>query len=276
MQTTLAHEYAIGVTNDPATGLRGLDLELLSIEMEEIAGDRTFINYDSQNRVIGTAGNPAAEQLQKLVGGHVRYLLTLPDQHVKEEKGLDELLARVNSGAKNGAKGGKKWVSGPVTRQTSALESFKQMLALTALPEKEFRVGDSWPAEFKSDDSLGGAISIHATNTFRGWQDHDRKKCARIELSGVVTPRRTNSVDQLDKAALRRGMIFDTATISGVCWLDPAAAFPTEVIHEQSFSRAGAFGSQKKGTNAVPQRFTSQSRQTISFKLIDMSLGPAG
>ena len=85
MQTSLAHEYAIGVTNDPATGLRGLDLELLSIEMEETAGDRTFINYDSQNRVVGTAGNPAAEQLQRMVGGHIRFLITLPDQRVQEE-----------------------------------------------------------------------------------------------------------------------------------------------------------------------------------------------
>jgi hypothetical protein len=72
-------------------------------------------------------------------------------------------------------------------------------------------------------------------------------------------------------------MIFDTATISGVCWLDPAASFATEVTFEQSFDRSGTFGSPKKqATNSPPQKFSAQSRQTISFKLIDMTVGGAG
>jgi len=93
-QLSLAHEYAISVTNDPATGLRGLDVEFLSIEMEQSAGEETFLSYDSQNRVTGTGGNPAAEQLARLVGGHVRYLIDSPNQKVIAEDGVSDLLAR--------------------------------------------------------------------------------------------------------------------------------------------------------------------------------------
>src|SRR4051812_25088920 len=43
-QLTLAHEYAIAVTNTPErSGFRKLDVELLSVEMEETSGERTYL-----------------------------------------------------------------------------------------------------------------------------------------------------------------------------------------------------------------------------------------
>src|SRR5258705_2266216 len=74
-QTSLAHEYAVTVTNAPQSGKRGLDVELLSIEVEETMGGRTLLTYDSQNRVVGTGGNPAAEALARMIGGRVRFLV---------------------------------------------------------------------------------------------------------------------------------------------------------------------------------------------------------
>ena len=277
-QLNLAHEYAITVTNDPATGLRGLDVELLSIEMEETSGDRTFVSYDSQNRVTGTGGNPVAEQLARLVGGHVRYLIDSPNQRVVAENGVNELLARANSKSKNAR---KPDVSGPVNTQTLALESFKQMLALTALPERQFAVGDNWPITFESKNSPGGPVTVSTTNIFRGWQEHDRKKCARIELSGLLVSHRTNGNDDSNLRGGRRGMLFNEGLLSGVYWIDPASSFATEVTFDYSLSRSGAFGGSRKtagqATNAAPpQTFTAKARQTISFKLIDMNLAPAG
>jgi len=288
-QTSLAHEYAVIVTNAPESGKRGLDVELLSIEVEETMGGRTLLTYDSQNRVVGTGGNPAAEALARMIGGRIRFLVDA-DNKVLAEQGMNDLLARANQpgtnnttqGGRFGGGGGNRGFAsgggGIVARQGGALENFKQMLALSVLPQGEFRVGDTWPAQFEITAGGPRPIVVAGTNLFRGWQEHERKKCARIEFTGTVGGEQaTNSAGSGNFRGGRRGgggmMMLSQGTISGVCWIDPGSGLPTEVSVEQALTRSGAFGGRgRQGTNGPAQSFSAQQRQTFSVKLIESTL----
>src|SRR6266850_1155434 len=272
-QTTLAHEYAVTVTNAPTAGKRGLEVELLSIEIEETMGGRTLLTYDSQNRVVGTGGNPAAEALARIVGGRIRYLLDASNRVIAEE-GMNDFLARANRPGTNNTAPGNRFGGGNrgfgggglVARQGGALDNFKQMLALSALPQSEFRVGDTWPVQFEMSSGGGRPIVVSGTNLFRGWQEHERKKCARIEFTGSIGGEQgTNSTPGGNFRGGRRGgmmMMLNQGSISGICWLDPASGLPTEVSVEQALTRSGGFGGRgRQGTNGPPQSFTAQQRQ---------------
>jgi hypothetical protein len=146
------------------------------------------------------------------------------------------------------------------------------MLALSALPQRPYRIGDAWPVRFEVNAG-GRTMTVSGTNTFRGWQEHERKKCARIDLLGSIASRKKPGSAKSEDRANGGGMIGGDGTIVGTCWFDPAARFPTEVAFENSFMRT-ANQSDRPSTNAA-QAFAAQSRQAFSFKLIDVALASA-
>jgi hypothetical protein len=68
-------------------------------------------------------------------------------------------------------------------------------------------------------------------------------------------------------------MMLSQGTISGICWIDPDSALPTEVSMEQALTRSGGFGGRgRQGTNGPAQSPSAQQRQTFSVKLIESTL----
>jgi len=61
MENRFAQEYALTATN-AADGNRGLEMEILAIELEAGSGDQ-MMNYDSRNKVAPTGGAMGEAQM---------------------------------------------------------------------------------------------------------------------------------------------------------------------------------------------------------------------
>jgi hypothetical protein len=163
------------------------------------------------------------------------------------------------------------------------------ILDLSGLPDKPVRVGDSWPVQREAGPSAGpgGALVLNATYTLKGWQEHEQKRCARIDIIGTLAPKTGN-------APARQGTPspLEKSKVTGHCWLDPVLEFPIETALDQSYTvnsvvaqfrqgtnalartRQGATNpppQQALGTNAPPQKVSSSARQTLSIKLVEVT-----
>jgi hypothetical protein len=103
-----------------------------------------------------------------------------------------------------------------------------------------------------------GALVLHITNTFRGWQEHDSKKCARVEFAGIIA-----SKDEADSAA-PAGMKLRDGVISGHYWFSPEMLVPLETSIDQNYTISTGQG------NAAGFSFTAPVRQNVSLRLIEM------
>src|SRR5262249_50546424 len=93
METTLGQDYSVTVTNTAPDGSRGLLLEIHALTMNIASGDTYVMNYDSDNPSVGFSDGSLAEQLQKLIGGKIRYQLS-PENKVMRMDGFQELMDR--------------------------------------------------------------------------------------------------------------------------------------------------------------------------------------
>ena len=272
----LAQEVAVTVTNAP-NGNRGLELELLALELEITQGERSLVHYASQNELVSATGNPVIESLEKLIGGHIYYLLS-PENKVLRMEGVKEFLERADGSAPVSAGAGRP----NQPRRTTSVRSYynpdslRAILDLSGLPDKPVRVGDSWPVQRSFPAGSGGASVVNATYTFKGWQEHDRKKCARIDISSALGAKPSN-------APARQGTSspLKDSKLSGQCWVDLALEFPVETVLDQSYTvntvvaqpRPGtnAPAQNQPGTNAAPQTVSSPVRQNLSIKLLEVT-----
>jgi hypothetical protein len=101
---------------------------------------------------------------------------------------------------------------------------------LNGAPDKEMRIGDSWPFTRQVDAPIIGKLSISMTNTLRGWQQHEGAKCARVEFTGTV--------NSMGGAAGPRGgsIAINDGQVKGAYWYDPAIGLSRELKLDQSYT----------------------------------------
>jgi hypothetical protein len=283
----LAQEVAITVTNGPQGNL-GLELELLALELEIVQGERTLVQYATHNEVVSATGNPAIESLEKLIGGRLYYLLS-PENKVLRMEGMKEFMERAEGRAPSSTAVGKP----PQPRRTSTVRSYynpdslRAILDLSGMPDKPVRIGDSWPVQREAGPTPGpgGALIVNATYTLKGWQEHEQKRCARIDITGTLAPKTGNT-------PARQGVSspLEKSKVTGQCWLDPVLEFPIETALDQSYTVNSVVAQLRQGTNAPvqtrqgtnsppqgqgtnvpPQKVSSSARQTLSIKLVEVT-----
>jgi len=169
-------DYALTVTNAGAQGNRGLSLEILSLETSTTVGDNCTLNFDSESQVDTGTDNSISDLLRQSIGSHLYYLLA-PNGRILKVSGVRELLQTGSNGPVSSA-----------LRRVYNPEYFKEILELCSLPEGPVKVGDSWA--FKRETTVGSStFSAEGTCTFKGWQDHEKHKCAVIDVDGTLRPR---------------------------------------------------------------------------------------
>lgn len=271
--TIVAQEYAITVTNAPQAGQRGLEMEILALEVQAAMGDMEF-SYDSANRVMDNTGNPIAQTLSNLIGGKV-YFLVGPDNKVLKLEGTKELFDRVDGPAGGGRRGGGMG-AGALLRRTYSDDYFKEMVELSGLPDKAVRVGDSWPIKRVVNGGLVGDLLLDTVQIFKGWQTHERRKCARIDFDGTVAASGSNSL-----LGMMGRMELENGKIHGTTWVDPSLSLPVETVLDQSMDIKVALPQPgRRGTNAAaqptnspPQSWSGPSRVHMTIKLLDTEGG---
>jgi hypothetical protein len=108
----------------------------------------------------------------------------------------------------------------------------------------------------------------------RGWQEHDAKKCARVEFNGAVELA-TNAAANPMAAFMR----VENGTVAGHYWFAPEIGIPIETVLEQKMVISIVnIGGQSRWTNNaanpaatnLPARISVPVRQNISIKLIEV------
>jgi hypothetical protein len=281
MEITLGQDYSITVTNATTNGVRGLQLEIHSLTMDIASGDTYIMNYDTDNPGAGLSDSPIADQLQKLVGGRIRYLLS-PENKVMRMDGFQELMERM--GGPGRAVRGQGPPPGMINRIYNP-QYFRQLVELTGLPPESVRIGDRWPVKRDLSAVGMGSLAIDLTATFRGWQKHDNRNCALLEFSGSLLPKtepapagppgtnRTSDVRKLIRAITSPSAApsnIEKGSVTGKSWFDPSLGFTAETAVDQTLVSKGTTR-RTQGTNVVMNVITNTTHQRVWIKLLDVA-----
>ncbi len=261
-----AQEYALVATN-AADGNRGLELEILAIEVEAGAGNQTM-NYDSRNKVV-PGGGAMGEALGQLIGGKIRYLLT-PENKVLQVEGIDELIQRMDAPTDgNPAPGGRRGrgAASGMARGFFNEEVLKQMIEFTGMPSNAIRIGESWTDVKEMKVPMIGALVVTTTNTLRGWQEREGRKCARVDFTGVISSKAGEATN-----ALGIQMQIESGNIAGQYWFAPEVGLPTDTEVDQNY-RIRMSGVPQAGRNAdnTFKDMNVSVQQRVTVKLLEVT-----
>jgi hypothetical protein len=278
LENHFAQEYALVVTN-AADGHRGIEMEILAFEIVAARGDQEFINYDSGNKVAPGNG-PMTDLFDKLIGGKIYYLVA-PDSTVVRVEGVKELFDRAEppadpsaeAQAVPGRRGGAMGGAG-MLRSAYNEDVFRQMIELAGAPPNSVRIGENWTTTRETSAPIIGKLTITTTNTLRGWQEHEGRRCARVEFTGTVAFG-TNT------GPLAAFLKLEGGSVTGRYWFAPDLGIPVETIFDQEMTlRMANFGAAqgrrpRDGTNAdastnAAASITAPMRQNISVKLVEV------
>ncbi len=206
---TLAKKYGLTVLQATPGGGHEVELEFLSIRDRIALGGHTMLDYDSTQKSSASRTNSLTDLFGKVVGSKIRYFLNASNE-VERMEGVDELEQRLSSGlsAKASAFSRIQFNEGNLKQLMSGLHLY--------LPSKAVQPGDTWPVQTEMAMGPLGTASIDHTVTFRNWEQHWKRNCARLEFQGTMkTKPGPNSNPAGTSASTLEG------TGSGVAWFDP-------------------------------------------------------
>lgn len=265
MESSISQDFAINVS-EGLRGGRNLEVQFKSLAVMSSFGDRVSVFYDSQNSVTTPQGQ-GVEALDDIIGAKLTVQLRR-DGVVAGVDGMRELMAKVG-----GADSGRGRGFGMMQRYFSP-QHFRQFVEFSGLPAKAVAIGESWPSKRDITGNMVGTLVMSTTNTFAGWQERQKRPCARIEIVGQIgLPGSPNRPADSDTSVT-------DGKVKGTMWLDPKLEFPVELSLEQTYtvvSSRQARGGRGGGTNAPAsaraETTSSPVRQTLLFRLTEAAPG---
>lgn len=278
-EITMGQDYAITVTGEQPDGRRELELEFLSLQLDVAMDDKYVMNFDSEGKTEGVADNRAVSSLQKIVGGKLRFVLS-PAGTIVRMDGLQELMQRI-AGAKTAGRGPA------MAGRFFNPELFKQLIEPPFLPDRTVRIGENWPVR-REMAAATGMLVVEITCTFRGWQQHEGRRSARLDFVGTLQSRTNTDLSaRADKpgAARRAGgpgggfakapgiggnVLVENGKITGTTWFAPDLGLAVETVLDQSYTLKTS-ARWPPATNSAPRMSTTPIHQSISVKLLEIS-----
>jgi RNA polymerase sigma factor (sigma-70 family) len=200
-------------------GGRQLQLEIENQTMDVFLGDRRVVGFDSNQDPARDANDPTAVVLRKMVGARLQYL-TAADGQVEKMEGYQELMNRMGEG-------GKPLVQATF-KQMFTENGFRQYgLSLFAfmMPNRAVKVGDTWSRKLEVPDDTG-MLNVDLRCTFKNWEQHADRKCARIKCTGNYSSQAAPNTSNLP-AKIEKG------TLSGEVWFDPELGMTAEIALDE-------------------------------------------
>ena len=224
-----------------------VEVEVLAISTTNRMGTNAAMVFTSRSDPKQDAkNNMLAAPLRKLVGGKVKYLTTA-DGKVEKVEGTPQLRSKVSLGA-------SPYAIASIASMLSD-EAIKGWNTLhLGLPDKPVKPGDTW-ATSRNQQYGPGAVSVEATNTFKGWEQRDGRKVALIESAGII------SAKPGPAAGLVTVTVEDGAKTTGKAWFDPALGMIVEATANSEFN--------VKLTMGNGQGTSSKAKLTVHSKLTD-------
>jgi hypothetical protein len=268
-EINFGQDFSLTVTNALPDGSRVLEMDIQGVQFDTTVGDKVTVNFDSGHENLDLTSAPLVGRLQKIIGSRVAFYLT-PENKVRRIEGLKEIndrlmdrAAQTNSSTRNAVRG----LTSVVLNRFFSTQFWRDILEMSALPTNEVRVGETWTVTRDTTaGSTGARMTAELTYSFTGWQQHDDRKCARLEFSGTLKPGAPprQMLRNLTNFALGRpppgnpppgGSSSGTppqgnpppnapapmasppgeaGTIHGVTWFSPELGLPVEMVMDQS------------------------------------------
>lgn len=202
----LTQEFAFSPGKERAGGGCEVEVEVVSVRSENKAAGKTTPIFDPKGDPKAERNNPLAGAFRKLMGSRVKYQ-TDAEGKITKVDGLPQLTSKVTTGIP------PQLPAFFIVRSLVSEDAIKGWNVLHQnLPTNSVKGGETW--ESTRDLPFGVAkFALTATNTFKGWEQRNNKKMARIETAGIIGPK-----EGAPAAAITLG---DGATVAGTAWYDP-------------------------------------------------------
>lgn len=259
-------------TNAIPSSTKGLPLllELTGLLFDLIRNSVPLIHYDTRNKLgMLEDDQRTTDALEKLVGSKWKYIVS-PDGKVRSAE------IEANTPTQKVLDPESRLLGISLVRRFFNPHFFRPFLEVNTLPSGPVKIGDSWPIETAFNAGTVGTVVFKGSGTFRGWQLHLGRKCARIDLSGDLLP--PGSIGTKIMRAMSGASMLDKGTLRGRIWFDPEQQMPLQSITDLNMltvSTKKQPRSKEVGqtNNVPPVKWVVPLDQKIVMKIND--LGPA-
>ena len=259
-ETTMGQAYGLTVLQANQDGTHEIEMDFLSARMGSKMGDKTLLEYDSAKKAEAGKPNPVAEMFGKIVGSKIRYFLNASNA-VERIEGIDEMVARLSSGAQN---------NGIAELKSMFNEGyFKQMMSANLLlPPRPVQPGDTWPVKLEIPLGVMGTMTMNYDFTFQSWEMHGTRNCARLDFQGTI---QTKPDPEAKPGAV--AIDIQDGTCSGTSWFDPDLGITIDTTMNQTMNMVMHVPQNpraKPGTAVKMQSITNQMNQAMTIKLVSV------
>lgn len=229
-------EVAFSVLKARDGGGAEVELEIVSVKKDTKTAGKQTASFDPKSDPKTERNNPNAGMFRKLIGSKLK-LQTAADGKIEKVEGLPQLQSRLAAGS---APMVQMMLRGMINED--AIKNWDTLHL--GLAEKPVKVGDQW--ETKREFPFGVTkFTLTTTNTFKGWEERDKKKVAKIEMAGVLAGKEGAPATAISLAP--------GATVAGVVFCDPSLGVVTEGESTMQFTlnipqAGGQVGSSKSKT----------------------------
>lgn len=251
---TMGMSYGLTVLQAGQDGTHEIEMDFLSSKMTMKMGDRVLVDYDSAKKADPNAKDPVSQLFGKIIGSKVQYYLDASNA-VERIGGVDEMMARLSTGAN--------------PQDMAALKSMfsegylKQMMSANLmLPPHAVQPGDTWPVQLEFPMGPLGTMVVNYNFTFRNWEMHGKRECARLEFDGTV------STKNAEPKAGQMTMTIHDGTAAGTSWFDPDLGITIDTSVSQNFKMTMQVPT--GGQAAKMQSVEDDMQQTMSIKLVSV------
>lgn len=256
--TTMGMEYGLTVLQAAPDGGHEVEMEFLSARMKTTMAGRTMLDYDSTRKSATDKSNPLASIYGKIVGSKIRFFLDATNG-VERIEGVDEMMSRLQAGA--------------TPADLAPLKSiytegyFKQLMqANQYMPARAVQPGDTWPVQIEIPMGMIGNLVLNYDFTFKSWEMHGKRNCARLEFSGTIksTP---------DTNASPTGMSINIlgGDSSGISWFDPEIGKTIDTTMNQDLNMVIRLPMNQLGTRGGAGQMQTLTNQMTQFQNIKLS-----
>ncbi|HKQ38303.1 MAG TPA: DUF6263 family protein, partial [Verrucomicrobiae bacterium] len=254
----LNQEYNINVVAERPQGGRELELEYESAEIDVTMNGKPVVNLDTKAEASPVeSSNPTLASFRQIVGAKIKFLLDASNR-VEKVEGVPEFSAKATAGANP---------QGRAAMQSMFSEDyFKQMVdSQRSLPPKPVKVGDSWPMRTDIAMAAFGTMHIDMDYTFKGWEQHDKRKCAALDFAGTISATGNTNANQPGMS-----MQIEAGKMGGRTWFDPDLGAIVESSFDQDLLIYISVPGRASKEGAAMQTITNNTKQKVVIKLVDV------
>jgi hypothetical protein len=212
---------------------------------------RQLVSFDSNDTTPAATNGPSAA-----VGSVMRAMLGVPliytfgaDGKVESIVGTDTLTKRITEAMPNE----RQRMQFQQLFDEDTLKRYGEFAQ--DLPDHPVSIGDSWSSS-QDINSQVGVMTVDATYTFKGMEQHNGHNCAHLGITGDIKTKTASAATTGAVVTVKKGII------SGDSWFDPDLGMFVDINSDQDMTL-----DIKTRTMALTQGM----KQSVDMSLVDVS-----